>query len=515
MRLPARDWYRLRIGALVAAVLGLASAGVIIALGDPGDVPAAVPRDAVAVDVRTAAAGTAIPGGFLGFSIEYSSLLAYSGSDPASPNPTFIRLVRALSPGASPVIRFGGDTTDWTWWPTKGVAKPPGIRYVLTPRWLAAARATALALRAHLILGINLEADSARIAGSEARALLHRLGRTEVAGFELGNEPEVYGSVGWYTGADGVGVPGRPLGYDFDSYVGDYGAISSLLPRNVALLGPASGAPLWRSGLAEFLLANPRVRVATFHAYPLRRCTTPSSSPMYPTIANLLSPVAASGAATSLRSAVAIAHGRGLKLRVDELNSVSCKGSRGISDVFASALWAVDTLFHLAEAGVDGVNVHTLAGALYEPFAFTRLGGRWRAQVKPIYYGLLLFTRAAPPGARLLTTSHGANPALRTWATVGPGGTLRIILINDSADRRLTLAVRAPNPARPATVERLLAPGLRATSGVTLAGQTFGSASPTGQLSGTVRTATVQPVQRRYVVDLGPASAALLTVRAG
>lgn len=87
MRLPARDWYRLRIGALVAAVLGLASAGVIIALGDPGDVPAAVPRDAVAVDVRTAAAGTAIPGGFLGFSIEYSSLLAYSGSDPASPTP--------------------------------------------------------------------------------------------------------------------------------------------------------------------------------------------------------------------------------------------------------------------------------------------------------------------------------------------------------------------------------------------------------------------------------------------
>ena len=514
MRPPTRGWHRLRLGALVAAVLALTLAGVIVAASDPGDVPAAVPKDAVAVDIASAPTGTAIPAGFLGFSIEYSSLLAYSGPDPASPNPTFIRLVRDLSPGGSPVIRFGGDTTDWTWWPTTGVAKPRGIRYVLTPRWLAAARATALALRAHLILGINLEADSPRIASSEARALLHGLGRAVVAGFELGNEPEVYGSIGWYTGADGVGVPGRPSGYDFDSYVADYAATSSLLPRNVPLLGPASGAPVWRAGLGEFLLANPRVRIVTFHAYPLRRCQTPSSSPMYPTIANLLSPVAASGAATSLRDAVATAHARGLKVRLDELNSVSCKGSRGISDAFASALWAVDTLFHLAGAGVDGVNVHTLAGAPYQPFAFTDPGGRWRAQVKPMYYGLLLFARAAPPGSRLLATSHGPSPALRTWATLGRGGTIRIVLINDSATRRVTLAVRAPYRARPATVERLVAPGLRATSGATLGGQDFGSASSTGRLSGTVRTATVDPVQRRYVVDLGPASAALLTIRA-
>ena len=164
--------------------------------------------------------------------------------------------------------------------------------------------------------------------------------------------------------------------------------------------------------------------------------------------------------------------------RADELNSVSCKGARGVSDVFASALWAPDTLFHLARVGVDGVNIHTLAGAPYEPFAFTHSGDRWQAQVKPMYYGLLLFARAAPAGSRLLATFHVPVAGLRTWATKGPSGTLRILLINDSPTRPLTLAVRPPHPARSATLERLLADGLRATSGVTLAGQT----STKGQL---------------------------------
>ena len=481
-------------------------------MGYPRDVPAALPKDAIAVDVASAPAGAPIPSGFLGFSIEYPSSPAYLGLDPAAPNPTFIRLVRELTPTGAPVIRFGGDTADWTWWPTKGVPKPPGVTYALTRRWLAVTRATALALRARLILGINLEADSRTIAGTEARALLRGLGRGVVAGFELGNEPEVYGTLGWYTNSAGVSVAGRSPGYDFDSYVSDYAAISSSLPRSVPLLGPASGAPMWEAGVKQFLAANPRVRQVTFHAYPLHRCYTPSSSPTYPTIANLLSPAAASSPAASVQGAVAIAHARGDPLRVDELNSVSCKGARGVSDVFASALWAPDTLFHLARVGVDGVNIHTLDGVPYEPFAFTHSGDRWQAHVKPMYYGLLLFARAAPAGSRLLATFHAPVAGLRTWATKGRSGTLRILLINDSPTRPLTLAVRPPHPARSATLERLLADGLRATSGVTLAGQTFGAATATGKLSGALRSATVQPIQHRYVVHLEPASAALLTL---
>jgi hypothetical protein len=88
----------------------------------------------VRVEVTGAATSRQIRPGFVGFSIEYWSSQAYSGFDPAAPSPTFVALARGLTAGAPPVIRFGGDTTDWTSWPAPGVPKPPGIHHTLTPR---------------------------------------------------------------------------------------------------------------------------------------------------------------------------------------------------------------------------------------------------------------------------------------------------------------------------------------------------------------------------------------------
>ena len=83
---------------------------------------------------------------------------------------------------------------------------------------------------------------------------------------------------------------------------------------------------------------------------------------------------------------------------------------------------------HLAHAGVDGVNLHTLPDAAYELFAFSRRGGRWEAPVRPVYYGLQLFAHAAPPGARLLAVSRrGADSGLSVWATRAPDRRIRIV----------------------------------------------------------------------------------------
>ena len=378
--------------------------------------------------------------GFVGLSIEYRSAPGYFGT-PADPDEVFDQLVRNLTPGQSPVLRFGGDTTDWTWAPTPGVPKPRGIRYTLTPAWMRSTAAAARALNARLILGINLEADRAAIAASESAALLRGVGRQYVAGLELGNEPEVYGTLGWYQTQAGVPVPGRPTSYDFGSYLRDYARVSRALPRDVPLVGPASGAQHWLTSLGRYLSENPRVKLVTFHRYPLHRCFTARDSPEFPTIANLLAPVAASGPATSLAAAIATAHARGFPLRADELNSVSCGGARGVSDTFASALWVLDTLFNMARAGVDGVNIHTFHKAIYEPFAVSERAGRWSAQVKPMYYGLLMFSEAAPPGARLLPAAYRAPATLRIWSTRAPDGRVRIVLINDSRRRSVTVAV--------------------------------------------------------------------------
>jgi hypothetical protein len=497
---------------LSAAVVALVLGVCLLALGDPRDAPAVLPRGAIRLEIGSYPVGPVMPDSFVGLSLEYFALPRYVGRDPAHINPVFVRLVGALSPDGSPVIRFGGDSTDWTWWPVKGVPQPPGIRYVLTRRWLAVARATTHALGAHLILGINLEAGSRTLAGAEARALMGGLGRGAISAFELGNEPEVYGTIGWYTNRAGVGVPGRAADYGISSYLADYAAIGSALPRNVPLAGPAVASSDWQRAVGPFVAANPRARLVTVHVYPLRRCRTALSSASYPTIAHLLASPATARVVDAVRSAVDVIGSRRVAVRVDELNSVSCKGASGVSDTFASALWVLDTLFRLYRAGVMGVNIHTLANVPYQPFTFARSSGRWRASVKPMYYGLLLFDRAAPPGARLVPTLHTARSALRSWATVGPDGTTRLVLINDSEREPLTIAVAAPHSAASASLELLRAPGLRATAGVSLAGQGFGARTSTGRLAGAFEATSPQQVQRRYVVRVPPASAALLTL---
>ena len=449
----------------------------------------------------------------MGLSIEYRSAPGYFGT-PGDPDGVFDQLVRNLNPGRSPVLRFGGDTTDWTWAPTPGVAKPPGIQYTLGSQWMSATRAAAQALNARLILGVNFESDSRAIAAAESAALVRGVGRPYVAGLELGNEPEVYGTLGWYETAAGVPVPGRPASYDFASYLRDYARVSRALPRTVPLVGPASGAPRWLSGLRSYLVAEPRVRMVTFHRYPLHRCFTARQSPEFPTIANLLAPAAATGPAASLAAAVVTAHARGIPLRADELNSVSCGGARGVSDTFASSLWVLDALFNMARVGVDGVNIHTFHKAIYEPFAVSEHAGRWSAEVRPLYYGLLMFARAAPPGARLLPAAYRGPPTLRVWSTRSRDGQVRVVLINDSRRRAVTVAVNPPAAAvaTTATGVCLRAPQADATTGVTIGGQSFGVSTATGELSGAARSFTLRAVQGRFVVRLPPATATMLAV---
>ena len=206
-----------------------------------------------------------------------------------------------------------------------------------------------------------------------------------------------------------------------------------------------------------------------------------------------------------------VAHAHGSSLRIDELNSVSCGGKRGVSDTFASALWILDTLFQFVHAGIDGVNIHTFAHAIYEPFAFSRAGGRWHADVKPLYYGLLAFARAAPVGSRLLPTFISPQPRLRVWATRSPDGTVSLLLI-DEGRRGLTVAALPPGPVQGASAQTLQAPRLGAKADVTLGGQSVAPETTTGQLSGPLTSAALPAaIHGRYLIRVAPASATLVT----
>jgi hypothetical protein len=455
--------------------------------------------------------GRTIPSGFLGLSIEYPALASYGGTTPADIDPVFEQLIRNLAPGQAPVLRIGGDSTDSTWWPLKGVARPPGVSFSLTQRWIQVTRKIAAAVRARLILGVNLEADSSQIAAAEAEALIAGIGRGAIRALELGNEPELYSTFAWYRKAGGKGVPGRSRGYDFAAFLRDFAAIATSLPR-YPLAGPALSGSSWTRGLGQFLASQPHVELATLHRYPLQLCFTPRSSLRHPSIRHLLAAHASRGLAESLAGYVRLAHAHGLPFRLDELNTVACGAERAVSETFASALWALDALFELARVGIDGVNMHTFPGAGYELFRISRSAAGWRASIGPEYYGLLMFAQAAPAGARLLPVATTAGAPVRVWATETRDGRVRVTLINKSLEARGTVAVQVRGDHRPGTLERLEGPDAAASTGIELGGRSFDPRTATGVLRGTPRTTSVSPVGGRYLVEMPPTSAALLTL---
>ncbi|HWF35475.1 MAG TPA: glycosyl hydrolase family 79 C-terminal domain-containing protein, partial [Solirubrobacteraceae bacterium] len=365
------------------------------------------------------------------------------------------------------------------------------------------------------ILGINLEANSRKLETAEADALVAGIGRRHVTALELGNEPELYSKLGWYRlGASYV--PGRPANYDFDGFTREFSGFRSAV-STVPVAGPSTGSYWWLQHLSQFLAAEPSLGMVTIHSYWLNRCLSSTTLPGYPTVPNLLNPHPPSRLAGQLGHFASLAHARGVPIRIDEMNSVTCGGEHGVSDVFASSLWAVNALFEAMSDGVDGVNVHTFPGTANQLFGFSLVGGHWVATVRPEYYGLLMFARAAPPGSQELTVIQQHTGQTRAWATMGRDGRTRVVLINDSLTQPASVLLRAFTPGQPAQLERLLAPSATATTGITLDGQSFGAQTQTGTLSGPTATETLPaptgpgPVVA-YTVPVPSASAVMVTI---
>jgi hypothetical protein len=435
-----------------------------------------------------------MPPGFLGMSLEYWTVARYTGRNPRAVNPVLVRLLRNLAPAQVPSLRIGGDSADETWWPIRSVLPPSPITQRLTDRWLRTTRALANAIMGKLILDLNLAGHRPAIAATEARALRRGIGQSRIQAFEIGNEPDLFPFHHY-----------RPYSYGLADYIREYSTWRTAIgfpPIAAGALGTS-----WTTGVDQFVQTAPGAVMATFHRYPLHACFELADSPRFATITNLLSPYSSTGMADGVAQYVADAHSRGIPLRLDEVNSASCGGKKGVSDVFASALWAVDAMFELARVGVDGVNFHTSPGSPYELFPFTHSGRRWSAFVRPAYYGLLMFSEAYPPGARMLPVN--SSDEVKAWATQAPDGTRRLVLINkDTSSAHSVLASTGTNNA---SIEWLTAPSVTSTDGVTLGGRTFGSNTTTGALPGQPQRDQLSALLGQYSIELPAASAALLT----
>lgn len=494
----------IRAGILPALLLILALDPALVAAGR-ADRP-----DTVAVSVSVGRPGHVLPRSFLGLSFEYWDLRKLDR------NPGLLTRVFELLhvPGNGPsLLRMGGDSADHTYWRER--AHPSEFpSYRLGPGFFG--RLRGLAERAHLklLLDLNLAARDPGMAAALVRAAVASLPRHSIESLEVGNEPDVYHREPFYRLA---AVADVRLGsraawdrYDAARYTSEFTAYSRSVTaavRRMPLSGPEVANPrLDLSWLQSMVAADrPSLGMLTAHRYPFSACVSRHSR-LYPTIGRILSPRATVGEARSAWPAIRLARSEGLPFRITEMNSVTCGGVPGVSNTFATALWAPDALFALLRDGVSGVNVHVRASKVNAAFT-TREG---RLQARPLLYGLLMFVRALAGDSQLVGTRiHSARKVnVAVWAVRNGPGRLEVLAL-DKAGRPIRLTVAAP-AAGPATVQRLMAPSVRATTGETLAGQTLGA---TGRWVGRLHVERLSPIRGGYRLTLPAYSGALLSIR--
>jgi hypothetical protein len=452
---------------------------------------------------------TPVPSSFFGISTEYWALPLFERDTPA-----FERVLSLLHvAGDGPLIlRIGGDSADHSFWSPRE-RKMPDWAFALTPAYLARLRALVERDRVKLIVDLNLLTDTPFTAAAWARAAETSLPHGSIAGFEVGNEPDLYERRYWVDLTARSPLVTRPMPLDLNpaTYVQDFAAYARVLGESapdIPLVGPAVAHPRVGLPFVSALIQDqrPELGMVTGHLYPYSKCVKRPRSSSYPSVARLLSRHATSAFATDVASVVALAHQAGLRFRLTEFNSVTCGGKAGVSNTFATALWAPDALFTAMRAGVDGANLHVRNDTYNSPFTISRSG----LSARPLLYGLMLFTRTLGPEAQLVRLHLAAARSLNlsAWAVQVRGHVLHVLLI-DKGSRSVRVTLRLPTTAT-GSVQRLLAPSAYSRSGVTLSGQRLNYA---GYWIGTPRREKIAAgASGGYELTVARRSAALLSV---
>ncbi len=454
---------------------------------------------AVTAGGPAAVAATSTTQGFLGIATSLSTIPGLSGP-PTDLDTPFLNLLRDLSPGAPVLLRLGGNSGDDSWWPIPGMKERD--LYPLTPRWGARVHALLTALGAKAIIGVNLKQGpkiDSRIASTEVADFNRYVGANLIDAFELGNEPEFYP----LSVVDGRRVRGPDT---IAAYSKKFSQVAAALGE-VPVTGPGSVGPVWRSELGTILSHVPsRLKLVTVHDYPLMNCSRLADLSM----SDFFTSASIQGLADSIHEEVMAASAHGKPLRVDEINGITCGGKAGLSNSFGEALWALNVLPALWQAGVQGVNFQAIYGDFNQMIHSDRTASGWTVSVEPEYYGLLTFAEATPAGSRLLRISNPGLAHFYQFAVRAPDGSQRVVLTNVGSVAR-TIGVAASGARGSGSVSLLSAKSLSATSGTTLAGQ---SLSPrTGQLSGTQHVTLVRPNAKGvYAVRVPARAAAVLTL---
>jgi hypothetical protein len=475
--------------ALVATlVLALAPVGIARA-GEPRAIPVSASFDA-------GEPGPPVPQNFLGLSFEVGSLpqiASYSGEG------DLVSMLRSLGVG---VLRFGGVTADeQTAWIDGATPRPAWALGVLEAANLYGLGSLAAASGWHVLLTLGLGHFDPEAAAREAAVAKAALGGSLEA-IELGNEPDSYGRHGLRP------EPWTPVQYEeqIDVY---RSAIEALAP-GIPLAGPdTSGSSAYEKwGLSEAIYQRPAL--LTGHHYPLGCAEKPA-----PTIERLLSPHIRQLEQRSLRRYLFIAQETEVPFRLDETNTVSCGGVAGISNTFASALWAVSYLTRAMSMGASGINLEGNPAncegytPVCAPSTEALAAGALRAQ--PEWYALLLAKALIGERPLRTTVKPVDRPNVEATTFLAADGTLQFVLVDDDPPgaRRVAMHLHVGRGFHGASIMSLTAPSPSALSGVRLAGR---EVQPDGAWSQPARLPRALNKHGVITVELAPSSAALVTV---
>ncbi|MEA2186983.1 MAG: hypothetical protein QOK16_1994 [Solirubrobacteraceae bacterium] len=441
------------------------------------------------------AGGGEIPGHFVGFSIEWSLIERYMGT---AARPAFANLLANLGSG---VLRIGGSSQDLMQFDPA----TSNTNRVITPEDLASIRETLETVDARdgrrdspdgapgwgVILGTALappEPQRPWVGPDHARA------------FTRGVQQAFSGAAQRYVVSIGLGnEPDLSYGYDLPRYLADFKAYQDAgVPQPFAIDAPSTSEPIapWQSIVARSVRtrffwdwpaildaiapATKAIRASlglatTDHFYPVARgCATDEYR--CASIERILSDERMANFAFQVHTHAREAARRSLAYRLGELNTAAGRGVDGVSNVAASAVWALEAMFNAAcpqppdapgtnsdcATGAIGVNFHNAevreffapeeGNAYYNAITYDPTPAAGAPAAAPEYYALLLFSRFAQGTSGLRPTpvraAHPDTAAIKAWRSGGAGTPQRLFVINNGAlPATLDVAVRGSSYA--------------------------------------------------------------------
>ena len=397
-------------------------------------------------------------------------------------NNAFIQLIKNLGPG---ILRIGGGTSDkidWTGKP-RDSNTPANI---LTTSDIDRLSAFSKAIGWQVLFGLNLGSNNVNASANEALYVYNSIGSNLYA-MQFGNEAN-------YFTANRL----RNYDYGFNNYLVDwrayYAAVRAVAPQ-LSFAGPdVVNSPDWIRSFADN--ENSEVKLIDGHYYITGPATDPSI-----TYKNLLSDYALSPYIQSIKDA---SSKYGLPFRITECNNIWGGGKAGVSDIFASALWALNFMWTVAEYNAQGINFHDGQGIIYSPL--TMANGV--AVVHPEYYAMLAFKYGSTGGTIVPATVTAQGNNCNAYACVNPDGSYSVTLINREEIKNLNFNIQLSQSASTIQVARLTAPSITATTGVTFAGSAV-------KTDGTFEAGTIEHYtinQKYFTVSMPANSAAVVTI---